>query len=493
MRQALHIFRKDIRHLWPRAVLVLLLVVIHAFLDVRSLPVQLPQTMRVNTALSALHMLLPLGVWFLIAWVIFQEPLPGDRQFWLTRPYRWPALLASKLLFVLTFVSIPLFLSDCYILGAQGFPVLSVFPRLLLRQLFLAAVLILPAFAIAAVTRGVTQFLLGWFALVFALVCLQLLILSLFRDNGAGVSSATFDNSIIVAMVAVAIGVIIWQYAARRTNLARLALSATACFPFFWLAPSLLHVSHEAPQRSHLPDRPAVQVAYDLTRSVSSTTYSSQPQGYVMARIPLTVSGLPPKTLLRGAGPLTIETGGKTWHEPDVGYAGFVVRIGADYFQSMNLPRTLIETLNGQPTNIQTAIEFEIVTDEVERIEPLTSHSFMVSSLGLCRVITDIPRAGQYAVFSTIFTCRAGLGESTETDVKLNSAAAVAPPAINFGPHSIPWGLSPTTDLGTSTFPNAPPGAQLEFTPHRQIARFERTLDLHAIRLVDFLVPNENP
>ena len=149
--------------------------------------------------------------------------------------YRWPALLASKLLFVLTLVSIPLFPLRLLHSAHRAFPCSASSPRLLLRQLFLAAVLILPAFAIAAVTRGVTQFLLGWFALVFAVVCLQLLILSLLRDNGAGVSSATFDNSIIVAMVAVAIGVIIWQYAARRTNLARLALSATACFPLFGL------------------------------------------------------------------------------------------------------------------------------------------------------------------------------------------------------------------------------------------------------------------
>ena len=158
----------------------------------------------------------------------------------------------------------------------------------------------------------------------------------------------------------------------RRTNLAQLALTTTVfVFPLVWVAPPLLHLSHAAPQRPHLPERPDIHLAYDLSRSVSSSTFSSQPQGSVLVRIPLTVSGLPPKTLLCGAGPLTIETGGKAWHEPDVGYAGLVKRIGGDYFQSMNLPRTLIEILKGHPTNIQTAFKFEIVTDEVERIEPV--------------------------------------------------------------------------------------------------------------------------
>ncbi|MGA7411544.1 MAG: hypothetical protein WBW33_13770 [Bryobacteraceae bacterium] len=483
MKQALHIFRKDVRRLWPRVVIVLVVMVIHAFLDVRSSPVNFPQTARVNTALSVLHMLLPLGIWFLIAWVIFQEPLPGDRQFWLTRPYRWPALLASKVFFVFMFVSVPLLISDCYILGAQNFPVVSVFPRLLLRQLFVAALFILPSFAIATVTNGVSQFLLGWFALVFALIC-EVTLPSLWTSgSGVFVGFTTLDNSVFAAMVVVAAGTVIWQYAARRTNLARLVLSTTICvFPLFWLVPPLLHLSHAAPQRAHLPDRPAVQLAYDLSRSVPSSTFYSPPEGFLLARIPLTVSGLPPKTLLRGTGEITIQTAGKTRLDPGISYFGSIERLGGDYFQSMNLPRPLIEALKGQPANIQTAFELEIVTDEIRQREPLKPHVFKVAGLGLCLVIPD----------SVALTCRAGLGDSTETVARLDSAPDLAPPAASFGPHTIPWGLSPTSDLGVSSFPTVPLDAQLVFIPHRQITRFGRTLDLHDVRLVDFLVPRED-
>src|SRR5258708_33452435 len=125
MAQVLHIFRKDVRHLWPLTLVVLLLMAAHAFFDVRSLPYS-PDTYLDVPVFYILTLPLPLGIAFLIARLIFQEALPGDRQFWLTRPYHWPQLLAAKVLFVVLFLNVGLFLSDCYILAAQGFPVVSV-------------------------------------------------------------------------------------------------------------------------------------------------------------------------------------------------------------------------------------------------------------------------------------------------------------------------------------------------------------------------------
>ena len=48
-----------------------------------------------------LNLLLPL-VWACVAALAVQEePLVGDRNFWTTRPYRWPSLLGAKLMFVI--------------------------------------------------------------------------------------------------------------------------------------------------------------------------------------------------------------------------------------------------------------------------------------------------------------------------------------------------------------------------------------------------------
>jgi len=46
--------------------------------------------------------ILPLTWWALAARVIHSEALPGDRQFWLTRPYRRQPAGARKALFIIT-------------------------------------------------------------------------------------------------------------------------------------------------------------------------------------------------------------------------------------------------------------------------------------------------------------------------------------------------------------------------------------------------------
>ena len=65
--------------------------------------------------------LLLLAFWaFLCARLIQAEPIPGDRQFWITRPYEWSSLLGAKLLFVVVCIGIPLLAADASILGERG-------------------------------------------------------------------------------------------------------------------------------------------------------------------------------------------------------------------------------------------------------------------------------------------------------------------------------------------------------------------------------------
>jgi hypothetical protein len=49
------------------------------------------------------------------------ESLVGDRQFWVTRPYDWKKLVVDKALFVLTFINLPLFVLDVFLLAKSGF------------------------------------------------------------------------------------------------------------------------------------------------------------------------------------------------------------------------------------------------------------------------------------------------------------------------------------------------------------------------------------
>src|SRR6266566_779128 len=117
MRQALHIFKKDIRYLWLEIGLVLALAAIFSWRE--------PEWAEL--------LLLVAGT-YLIARLIQAEAIPGDRQFWVTRPYRWKSLIGAKLLFIFAFVNLPIALAQLRILIGGGFTLASSLPGLLWSQ-----------------------------------------------------------------------------------------------------------------------------------------------------------------------------------------------------------------------------------------------------------------------------------------------------------------------------------------------------------------------
>ena len=111
MKQALHIFKKDVRYLRYDISIALLAAVVFA--------------------VSKILVILPAVWWFIIPRVIHLESLVGRRQFWRTRPYEWKSLLGAKLSFVFTFVNVPLFVADAAIVHNAGFSIGSSIPGLL--------------------------------------------------------------------------------------------------------------------------------------------------------------------------------------------------------------------------------------------------------------------------------------------------------------------------------------------------------------------------
>src|SRR5262249_19848898 len=102
--------------------------------------------------------MLLLARWYLVALLIHEEALAGARQFWITRPYSWKSLLAAKMLFIAIFVILPAFIADWAILSAGGFHPRTQIPGLLWRQAVMTSVVLLPAVAVAALTRSLAQF-----------------------------------------------------------------------------------------------------------------------------------------------------------------------------------------------------------------------------------------------------------------------------------------------------------------------------------------------
>ena len=225
MRMALHIFRKDMRRLWPFVLLAAALQAVLAHQD------RWRSDWTPGAAEGWLNVLLPLAWAILAALAVEQEPLAGDSQFWITRPYRRSSLFAAKALFVLLAIQLPAFIADAWILGAHGFSPLGNLGSLLTLQIEIAGAITLPAMALAAVARNHLQFLF-----VAILVPASILLLNeSVRTPWIRVDRAR-DWLTILLLAAAAIAVLWLQYRRRRTLVSRTVGAAAAIAAGLWYA-----------------------------------------------------------------------------------------------------------------------------------------------------------------------------------------------------------------------------------------------------------------
>jgi hypothetical protein len=156
MKQALHIFRKDVRYLRYEIAITLIAVIAFAIAGARHI--------------FTIGVFLPVLWWFLIARAIHAEPLPGYRQFWITRPYERKSLFGAKVLFILSFVNLPLLIADAVILLAAGFSVAHHLGGLLWAQVSITVAFVLPAAAFAVMTSGLAELVIATLLIVVGIL-----------------------------------------------------------------------------------------------------------------------------------------------------------------------------------------------------------------------------------------------------------------------------------------------------------------------------------
>ena len=256
MRQAFHVF-KDVRHLWLEISIVLVTSVAFTFMVARGAQSWSDPEAAKGVALTLLTYLLPASWWALIARLIYAEPLLGNSEFWVTRPYGRGSLLASKALFIAMFVNLPKLLGDAVILRAYGFRIWPELGGLLWTQVLLAAVFVLPVAALATVTTGFVQLFAVNFVLVLAVVGWNLAIPEFGIGNSWLALEWTRSYSIGLVVVIAALAIILRQYGRRDTATSRFLAGAAvlmAFVAFAWLPwPSGLRAPgpllHSAPRR----------------------------------------------------------------------------------------------------------------------------------------------------------------------------------------------------------------------------------------------------
>ena len=229
MSQTIHIFKKDVRRFSWEIVLSLLLLALYGWCQPASW--ESPEVFLMkhgqsgNFRYMGSMLLGPLLVlWWMVMLVrIVQEEAPaGDRQFWVTRPYRWPNLLVAKALLFLMMVNIPLLVVQLCLLAAAGFPPLHSLGRLLVLHLTLATWL-LPVGALAVIAGGRTQLSRA------AIVVLVFLIIWGFAGSTgfdvvmfpAGGKATPWERAGSWLLICIPLVVILRQYALRKTAQAR--------------------------------------------------------------------------------------------------------------------------------------------------------------------------------------------------------------------------------------------------------------------------------
>lgn len=232
MMQALHIFRKDIRHLWPECGVYCVILLVFAV----AAPLVWPGSSLTNPALAAairvLTFLIPLAFFVLIVRVVHEESLVGVNQFWITRPYRWWSLLAAKGLFILICVLLPFVLMQCWLVHHAGLSIDAAASGMMRSILIVSVYALIPYTLVAAITATLTEAFMALACMFIVWLCF---LLTVNEGNSMNLSPPHSWAILIVLFVGLLTGILIYQYATRRTHYSRIAFVAAAVLFIFLL------------------------------------------------------------------------------------------------------------------------------------------------------------------------------------------------------------------------------------------------------------------
>ncbi len=232
MRIVWHVLVKDLRRHWREVALFVAVTAGWAWQQAH--PGEWPWLDR-KEMMSVLFF----GAWiFVVIRVVHGEVLVGDREFWMTRPYRWWQLLAAKAIFPVVFLNGPMLAMQVYLLQAAGVGFSpSWIAGLLFLQLAFAWVITLPTAAVAAVTESLAQ----WVIAVVGLAVLAMFVAWMPWDllpvtlKGAEKNITILGYELVGALLLVTI---VGQFARRKTRTARVLLGCAGI-----AVPALIAVS----------------------------------------------------------------------------------------------------------------------------------------------------------------------------------------------------------------------------------------------------------
>jgi hypothetical protein len=493
MRQALHIFKKDVHHLWFEITVAISVVAAFTFTGARrALWLINPGTNRI-AAWTLVMFLLPLAWWTLIARVIHDEALPGDRQFWITRPYAWNSLLGAKALFILAFINLPMLIADGVIVRAYGLPLGAELPGLLWSQILLTIVFLLPMVALSALTTGFVQ-------LIFAILtpCVIALAVAIVDPEvvlGAFLGGSDWVRSYYAFLVisVAALAILIWQYSRRKTAAARslavaagiLVVAGITLIP--WSAAFRIQ-SWLSKQRV---DPPSAHVDFDsgntwLTRAVIAG------DDRVRVDLPLKTTGLPSGMIAKPEGfSLHLQAPDGTMWQADQLPLRYASKMGQEFSLQATVDGAFYRKVKDEPLKVRGSLYLTLFGNRQTARVPFGDRSVPVPRVGVCSASRGANRQSYFLICSSAFRFPAVLVSyrfiQSAKDTLQEVWSSTEPRAISYSPFPADPGINPVSqDFTFSTVPV--PLSEATVDTVEALAHIRRDFEINNLRLGSFEV-----
>jgi hypothetical protein len=452
MSRILAIFRKDARHLWPHIAVFFVLMLLGALLD--------PTYTRTGSAdYSLFSSLLPLACWSLLVALIHEEKLPGDRQYWLTRPISWKELLAAKALFIAAFINLPLLICHLAVWSAVGVPALAHLPALLWKQVFFTAFYILPVAALAAITRNLGQVILTALIILLPTALFAGFLVERFRGSWGGREWLMMAGMAAVLYCGIA-GVLLVEYSRRRTTLARILVGAVALM--------IVAVFYSPVARS---SNSGVQLSLD-PRSAPPQRPHSNGWNMVGLEIPVRLDGLTSDAqLLKNSLTFEIDSSSGTWR-PRIAEGGL-----HDGWLNIQVSKPIFLAMQSRPVDLSGALEYTVF-GEPQTLPPPGDRPTPVPRIGACSRAVDPSGAMSIICYSPFPHASLYLGTpggGANWIVPMGYVGASVPTAAGFQPLTRFSTQLPFTAIG-----------EARLVAGRPLARLDIRFEFRAIRLADF-------
>ncbi len=517
-----HIFKKDLKLLWP---LVLIVAAAEAISDTTWVVLGFflePHGLRTIAVLLSLGLVI--GIAALIVSAVHQDTLSGDRQDWLVRPIRRRDLILAKILFVLLAVHGPYLLMDLAQDMSMGFSFWASLSAAASRSIHLLWVFSLPVLAIAAITSTLVEVTGALMVIALALIAfttvMQVSNPAFAEHTFSGMSSHWLMLLLWSAggLVA-ALAVIPLQYYRRRTMTARaIALGTLLLLPI--ASAAIPWSSAFAFEQWFSPDAAAarpVAIAFDpsLGRVVLRP---EMPNRADSVWLPLRLSGLQPNAIALNVRTIVRIVGRdgailyRGWSVGDNVQNGSSVS-SIDAFppkpssadtignhQFIILPHKVYESVRSQRVRLELDYSFSLSRLEGSDAIPALNGEGQIAGLGKCR--TKLDDDGDEVTLACVRTthfptaCATAVLEDPvngkQNPLRSDCSTDWLPDNTHYYPNALTYEFFdlPFRDLqGLAKYPVG--GARLaqarvSIKAYKPIARFTRHLVIPEIRLSDW-------